>query len=160
MECPLKDLGELVRRLNPVIFNSINPTVSDSEETISELEERYEEDGCELLLQLRDELELERDKEKSKLESALDREDLKYLEILRETYGKTREEMVANLGEHIKNHSQCLDSYKVFLEAEANTNGYVEDVARRLGITLSDNQRASREDIIRFLDRECYLKIL
>lgn len=171
IQCPGKDLGELVKRLQPVVFESLNQTYSDLYDAETYLQDRDAGEHSGLHLQLIDELELEGtriDFERRNQEdpSGLHHKTLEELESeerinywkLRE-YGDTREVIVANLGIHVQNHRACMDSYRDFLEAEANSERYMDTVKRRLRISDTSREDFSHEEILETIDRD-YLNIL
>ena len=140
-QCPENDLAELVRRLEPVVFESITQVdgVKGIRSKLKEVSPGTPENQLGLIAELID-----------KVDSG---EDIHYYDMLQQ-YGITREEMVRNLGDHVGSHAICRNAYDVFLLKESFMFIYT---AKKLA--LPGSSELEIEEVRKKLDRESYLRI-
>lgn len=141
IQCPGDDLGELVKRLEPVVYASITQIdgVEGIKSKLKQISPGTPDKQVELIAELID-------KEDSG-------EDIHYFEMLRQ-YGEGREEMIVNLRTHVESHSVCRDAYDVFLLRESFMFIYT---AKKL--KLPGSSELEVEEVRKRLDSESYLGI-
>jgi len=141
IQCPGKDLGELLKRLEPVVFASIAEIdgVRGIRSRLKEISPGTPDNQIALIAELID-----------KVDSG---EDIHYYDMLKQ-YGVDREEMIKNLGEHVGTHARCRDAYDRFLLKESFMFIYT---AKKLNLPGSSGLEV--EEVRKKLDQESYLGI-